>query len=87
MLSRCILSREARVVHVAGIGGLVAAQRAQKWEYMLADDGVHFAGFHVLEARPAQVGLVPNTINLIANVAGEYREVARVRLRIAAAFS
>ncbi len=46
---------EARVLHVVRVGRVVAAQRAQEREDVLADHGVHVARGEVLEARPAQV--------------------------------
>ena len=46
---------EARVLHVVGVGGVVAAERAQEREDVLADDREHLGRREVLEARPAQV--------------------------------
>ena len=46
---------EARVLHVVRVGGVVAAERAQEREDVLADDGEHLRRREVLEARPAQV--------------------------------
>ena len=46
---------EPRSLHVLGVGGVVAAQRAQVGEYVLGDHRVHVAGLEVLEPRPTQV--------------------------------
>ena len=49
---------EAGVLHVVRKGAAVAAQTAHEGEHMLADHGVHLGRREVLEARPAQVGVV-----------------------------
>ena len=50
---------EARVLHVVGVGGAIAAQSAQERKDMLAHDRVHLGRRKVLEARPAQVVVIP----------------------------
>lgn len=57
---------ESRVLHVARVGGVVAAQHAQEWENVVPDDGVHLRRSHVFEARPAQilVGASPGVLTL-----------------------
>ena len=46
---------EAGVLHVVGVGGAVAAQRAQEGEDVLVHDGEHVGRGEILETRPAQV--------------------------------
>jgi hypothetical protein len=50
---------EAGVLHVLRVGGVVAAQRAQKRKDVLRDHGVHVRRSEVLEARPAEVVVRP----------------------------
>ena len=46
---------EARVLHVVGVGGAVAAQGAQEGEDVLAHHREHLGRGQVLEASPAQI--------------------------------
>jgi hypothetical protein len=50
---------EARILHVMRVSRVVSAERPQKREHVLPDDGVHLGGSEVLEARPAQVIVRP----------------------------
>jgi hypothetical protein len=49
---------EACILHVVGVGGIVAAHYAQEWKNVFADDGEHFSGCEMFKTGPTQVVVV-----------------------------
>src|SRR5438105_15814483 len=48
---------EARSFHVLRIRGFVAAERAEKWENVLANNREHFCRREVLKTRPPEISV------------------------------